>query len=106
MVLDELCSQRCDPKAPGLTAERIAELLSLLAGWETSDGELTKTFLFDSYYQTIAFVNAIAFIAHREDHHPDLFVGYNRCRIRYSTHSVGGLSLNDFICAGKVERLM
>ena len=53
----------------------------------------------------MAFVNAVAWIAHKEDHHPDMEVGYNKCRVRYSTHSVGGLSLNDFICASKVDGL-
>lgn len=54
----------------------------------------------------MAFVNAIAWIAHREDHHPDLEVGYSKCRVRYSTHDVGGLSLNDFISAAKVDHLL
>jgi 4a-hydroxytetrahydrobiopterin dehydratase len=54
----------------------------------------------------MAFVNALAFIAHREDHHPDLCVHYNRCEIRFSTHDVGGLSLNDFICAAKTDALL
>ena len=64
-----------------------------------------KTFTFQDYYRTMAFVNALAFVAHREDHHPDLGVHYDRCVVRYSTHDVGGLSENDFICAAKAERL-
>jgi 4a-hydroxytetrahydrobiopterin dehydratase len=67
---------------------------------------IRKTFRFDDYHRTLAFVNAVAWIAHREDHHPDLEVGYNRCTVRYSTHDVGGLSENDFICAAKVDRLI
>jgi 4a-hydroxytetrahydrobiopterin dehydratase len=81
-------------------------LLGEVTGWERSGGEISKTFRFKNYYETMAFVNATAWISHREDHHPDLEVGYNRCRIRYSTHSVGGLSENDFICAARIENLL
>lgn len=89
---------------PAADAQR---LLTQLPGWDLiEDGAaIGKTFAFDNYYQTLAFVNALAFIAHREDHHPDLGVHYNRCVVRYSTHDVGGLSMNDFICAAKAERL-
>jgi 4a-hydroxytetrahydrobiopterin dehydratase len=86
---------------------RIAELLPQVPGWELlEDGHaLCKTFHFGNYYETMAFVNALAYIAHREDHHPDLGVHYNRAVVRYSTHDVGGLSENDFICAAKTETL-
>jgi 4a-hydroxytetrahydrobiopterin dehydratase len=81
--------------------------LAALPGWElVENGEaISKTFRFEDYYRTMAFVNALAFVAHHEDHHPDLGVHYNRCLVRYSTHDVGGLSLNDFICAAKAELL-
>ena len=90
-----------------LTQARIHELLPDIPGWELAeDGHaLVKTFRFDDYYRTMAFVNALAFVAHREDHHPDLSVHYDRCVVRYSTHDVGGLSENDFICAAKAESL-
>jgi len=74
-----------------------------LAGDYTS---ISRTFRFSNYYQTLAFVNALAWIAHGEDHHPDLEVGYNRCLVRYSTHAVGGLSENDFICAARIDALL
>ncbi|HFD80559.1 MAG TPA: 4a-hydroxytetrahydrobiopterin dehydratase [Gammaproteobacteria bacterium] len=76
--------------------------------WEVDeqDSILRRDFRFENYYQTMAFVNAVAWIAHREDHHPDLEVGYNHCRVRYQTHSVGGLSENDFICAARVDALV
>lgn len=61
------------------------------------------TFKFDNYYQTMAFVNVIAQIAHQQDHHPDLEVSYNRCTVTYTTHSVGGITINDFICAAKIN---
>ena len=67
--------------------------------------EIRRLFEFSNFHETMAFVNALAWIAHREDHHPDLEVGYRRCLVRYRTHAIGGLSENDFICAAKVERL-
>jgi 4a-hydroxytetrahydrobiopterin dehydratase len=89
-----------------LTDGQVSERLSKLNGWErTAAGEIAKTFNFKNYHETMAFVNASAWVSHREDHHPDLEVGYNKCRVRYSTHSVGGLSENDFISAAKIEAL-
>lgn len=90
-----------------LSPASIRELMPQVPGWELGeDGHaLVKTFQFDDYYRTMAFVNALAFVAHREDHHPDLGVHYNRCVVRFSTHDVGGLSENDFICAAKAEAL-
>ena len=105
MTLEQLLTQRCTHQSASLPAERAATLLNLLPGWELVGGEIAKTYRFADYHRTIAFVNAVAWVAHREDHHPDLEVGYNRCRVRYSTHSVGGLSENDFACAAKVEAL-
>jgi 4a-hydroxytetrahydrobiopterin dehydratase len=86
---------------------RIAELLPEIPGWDlVEDGHaLSRTFHFKDYYQTMAFVNALAFMAHREDHHPDLGVHYNRAVVRYSSHDVGGLSENDFICAARANAL-
>jgi|SRR5690606_10461068 len=90
-----------------LTQARVNELLPEVPGWHVvEDGHaLRKEFGFDDYHRTMAFVNALAFIAHREDHHPDLSVHYDRCVVRYSTHDVGGLSENDFICAAKADAL-
>lgn len=90
-----------------IAADAAAARLAQLPGWDViEDGAaIARTFRFPDYYRTLAFVNAIAFMAHREDHHPDLGVHYDRCVVRYSTHDVGGLSDNDFICAAKVSRL-
>lgn len=90
-----------------LAAARVRELLPQVPGWElVEDGRaISRTYTFPDYYRTIAFVNALAFIANREDHHPDLGVHYDRCVVRYSTHDVGGLSENDFICAAKADAL-
>jgi 4a-hydroxytetrahydrobiopterin dehydratase len=103
-----LAQQHCRPREGGepLTPAAAA-LLPQVPGWEldaTAHG-LQRAFKFKNYYETIAFVNALAWIVHREDHHPDLEVGYNRCGIRFSTHSVKGLSENDFICAARINRL-
>ncbi len=76
-----------------------------LPGWTQKAGAIEKTFAFANYHETMAFVNAVAFIAHREDHHPDLGVHYNRCTVTYSTHSAGGVTQNDLICAARVESL-
>ena len=91
-----------------LTQARVAELMLEVPGWELAEEgrAIVRTFKFDNYYQTMAFVNALAYIAHAEDHHPDLGVHYNRAVVRYSTHDVGGLSENDFICAAKTEGLV
>ncbi|MBB5674062.1 4a-hydroxytetrahydrobiopterin dehydratase [Xanthomonas sp. NCPPB 2865] len=86
---------------------RLAELLPQVPGWELAElgTAITRTFRFADYYRTLAFVNALAWIAHREEHHPDLGVHYDRVVVRYSTHDVGGLSENDFICAAKAAQL-
>lgn len=80
----------------------------LHADWQTSaDGKrISRIFRFKNYYQTIAFVNAIAWVSHHEDHHPDLEVGYSLCTVHYSTHAIDGLSENDFICAAKIDALL
>ena len=67
---------------------------------------LTRTLAFRDYHEVMEFVNALAWVSHREDHHPDLSVHYNKVVVRYSTHSVGGLSDNDFICAAKLDALL
>ena len=91
-----------------LAPARVRELLPDVPGWEVvEEGHaLSRTFTFKDYYRTIAFVNALAYMANREDHHPDLSVHYDRCVVRYSTHDVGGLSENDFICAARTNALV
>lgn len=109
-TLDELAAAHCKPrKGPEhrVGAKELEAAMAALPGWSL-DGDpqaLSKTFRFADYYRTMAFVNALAWIAHREDHHPDLEVGYNRCVVHFSTHDVGGISDNDLICAAKAERL-
>ena len=105
-----LADARCSPKKGQehrLSEASIRELMPQLPGWEpVEEGlALSKTFTFKDYYRTMSFVNAVAHMANGEDHHPDLSVHYDRCVVRWSTHDVGGLSENDFICAAKTERL-
>ena len=74
-------------------------------GWKLIDGALEKTYTFTNFHETMAFVNALAWIAHREDHHPDLALGYSRCTVRFNTHDVNGISVSDFHCASAVDAL-
>lgn len=96
----------CEGGTPPLGEEEVGKLLAGLDGWDRVNGAISKLFLFKNYGQTIAFVNAVAWIAQRENHHPELRVGYNTCRVGYTTHAIGGLSENDFICAAKVDGLL
>ena len=105
-LLLALASMSCRADAPQLAADELTRHLETLSGWQHKGDRIEKTFAFANYYETMAFVNALAWISHREDHHPDLLVGYNKCRVEYSTHAVGGLSENDFICAAKSDALL
>ena len=101
-----LISNNCTPNAPALPVDAIDALLDQLPGWAVIDGALQSSFSFRNYYETIAFVNALAWISHQQDHHPDLMVSYKLCAVKYTTHSAqGALSMNDFICAAKVSAL-
>lgn len=109
--MSDLVEKRCVPCEGGvapLPPERVRTLLAQVPGWQLTEGkqEIRRDFRMDDFHQVMAFVNAIAWIAHRENHHPDLEVGYGHCLVRYSTHAVGGLSENDFICAAKVNALL
>lgn len=100
-----LASMRCRRGAPRLSADELAAHLVTLVGWtEAADG-IVRAYPFANYHETIAFVNALAWIAHREDHHPDLAIAYSRCVVTFSTHDAGGVTQNDVICAAKAERL-
>ena len=98
----------CTPCAPGtgaLPPEEVRTLLQALPGWEMEGGCIARTFRFANYHETMAFVNAVAWTSHRQDHHPELLICYDRCKVTYITHSIGGLSENDFISAAKVDAL-
>ena len=104
-MLLALAAMTCRPNAPRLATDELDAHLATLPGWTHTGERIEKTFPFGNYHETMAFVNALAWIAHREDHHPDLGVHYNRCVVTYSTHSAGGVTINDVICAAKAERL-
>jgi 4a-hydroxytetrahydrobiopterin dehydratase len=109
MCDNELLMKTCRPLpagTPPLEGHDLEHLLGHAEGWGIVNGQLEKTVQLENHYQTIAFVNAVAWVSHREDHHPEMVVGYNTCTIRYATHSIGGLSENDFICAAKVDALI
>ena len=103
----ELLAARCRPLEgrPAMSREQVMSQLAVLPQWQLVDGAISRTFGFADYPATIAFVNALAWMVQREDHHPDLLVGYNRCEVRFTTHSVGGVSGNDFICAAKADAI-
>jgi len=96
----------CEGGTPPLGKEEAERFLVALTGWELQDGAIAKRFEFKNYYKTMAFVNAVAWIAHMEDHHPDMEISYRVCRVRYSTNAVAGLTENDFICAARVDALV
>jgi len=107
-LISDLLKKRCSTCAPGTppaSEARVRDVLRELPGWELAGKEIGKTFKFANYHETMAFVNATAWISHREDHHPELRVGYNECRVAYHTHAIKGLSENDFICAAKLDAL-
>ena len=94
-----------------LSATEIVTRLSQLngeqaLGWRLIDGALEKSFSFKDFHQTMGFVNALAFIANTENHHPDLQVSFGRCIVRFNTHDVNGISVSDFFCASKVDALL
>lgn len=112
MTAADLTARHCKPCKKGdppLSADQAQALQGKLhLDWslDSAGKTITRTVAFGNYYETIAFVNAVAWIANSEDHHPDLEVSYNKCCVRFSTHSIGGLSDNDFICAAKLDALL
>ena len=107
--MSELATRKCKPcegGMPPLERDAAQQLLRQLAGgWElTQEGRaIRREFGFRDFYRTMSFVNALAHVANIEDHHPDLEVGYNYCRVSYTTHAIRGLSENDFVCAAKID---
>ena len=105
--MSDLSRQRCRPMhgQAAMTPQEVAAHLPQVPGWALVDGALERSFNFADFHHTMAFVNAVAWIAQQQDHGPDLAVTWTTCRVRFNTHDVGGLSLNDFICAAKVDAL-
>ncbi len=112
LTTNELLERHCTPQVDALAAAEVAALLNAVPEWHAENHRIVRTFAFQDYHETLAFINAIAYVIHAEDHHPELVVTYNRCVVKFDTHSVkqadgtaGGLSVNDFICAAKVDAI-
>ncbi len=107
ITTSELAEKKCSHLETGLSDDQLPAYLAAVPHWTLTDGKITQTFSFGNYHETLAFVNAIAYVIHAENHHPELIVTYNRCVVKFDTHSVnggkGGISENDFICAAKVD---
>ena len=101
----EVCKP-CESGVPPLSEEQIAGMLPQVPGWSYEQGQLQRSFDFKDFYQTISFVNAVAWLSNREGHHPVLEVGFRQCTVKYWTHAIDGMSENDFICAAKVNQLI
>jgi len=111
LTLSELANQHCQEISKGsksLIIPAIESNLSQLEGWDAplDYKHIIKTFSFKNYQQTIAFVNAVTWIANREDHHPEICFGYNQCKISLTTHSAKGPTMNDMIMAAKINTLL
>ncbi len=108
--MQDLSSKKCVPcegGTPKISPKDAEIMIRTLDDWQldSDHGFLLKKFDFKNYYHTMAFVNMIAWISHRENHHPDITVSYNSCEVKYTTHAINGLSENDFICASKIDKL-
>lgn len=105
--MNNLLLAQCDPKAPLLDADTRSRVLAGLPGWlpDAENKLIGRRFGFENFYQTMAFVDAVAEIAHAQDHHPEMLVSFNACTLSWTTHSRGGLTLNDAICAAQVSAL-
>jgi 4a-hydroxytetrahydrobiopterin dehydratase len=105
----ELLARKCHPTETALPAAEIGSYLSAVPEWQLDGSRIARSYQFKNYYETLAFMNAIAYVIHLEDHHPEIVLTFNRCVIRFDTHSVnggkGGISENDFICAAKVDAI-
>lgn len=112
MTDTKLTDRRCVPCEGGVKPLTRAECEALMPklrnGWKLSTDakQISARFEFKNYFRTLAFVNAAAYVAITEDHHPDIAFGYNDCSIKYWTHAIDGLSENDFICAAKIDQLL
>lgn len=108
--MSELTSIRCvgcEGGIPAMSKNEVQKLMPEISDWNLSDDgkSIKKRITFDNFYHTMAFVNAVAWVANQENHHPDLEVGYNYCNIKFLTHAVDGLTKNDFICAAKIDQI-
>ncbi len=96
----------CEGGVPALDAPACAKMLTQLQGWTLDGTHISKIYGFSNHYEVMAFVNAVAWVSHRQEHHPEITFGYKDVTVRYWTHAIGGLSENDFICAAHIDRLI
>lgn len=106
-LINKKC-QACEGGVPPLTSREIKEFIAKVPGWDVDkDGKfISRNFAFKSFLPTISLLNAIAYLAQKEGHHPDMEVGYNYLRVKFTTHAINGLSENDFICAAKINAIL
>ena len=104
--MTDFLNQQCQRRVAAMSEQAVRDHLAQMSGWHASAGAIEKTFAFKGWLETVAFVDALAWMCHVEDHHPDLRVQFDRCIVRFSTHSAGGISANDFICAAKADALV
>ncbi len=104
--MTDFLQQKCAQRAAAMSEDELKRHLAQFSGWHEASGAIEKTFAFKAWLETVAFVDALAWVCHVEDHHPDLRVSFDRCVVRFSTHSAGGVSRNDFICAAKADALI
>jgi len=106
--MPELREQHCRPLdgTQAMSDAEIATHLPRVQGWQLRNGAIEKTHRFANFHETMAFMNALAWICHVQDHHPEVTLSYDRCVVRFNTHSVAGISINDFICAARVDALL
>ena len=102
---EELAALDVRAGVPRLAGEAVEAALAALPGWSVDAGALRKAYRFADWRATIAFVNAVAALADRADHHPDLAVGFGRCTVAWTTHDAGGITQNDLACAARMEAL-
>jgi 4a-hydroxytetrahydrobiopterin dehydratase len=109
LTAEQLCSAKClaldNTKGNDYTVDEIAAQLPTIPQWHFIDGFIERQYNFENYYETIAFVNALAWELHTQDHHPEMLVSYSHCLVKFKTHSVNGISINDFICAAKADKI-
>lgn len=110
-MMTDLAAKKCQACEGGVSPLKKGEVdhfLEKVNGWSVNESGtvISKTFRFKGFYKTMAFVNAIAWIANQELHHPEMVLSFDRCTVNFTTHAIGGLSENDFICAAKIDALL
>jgi 4a-hydroxytetrahydrobiopterin dehydratase len=109
LTREQLCTAKClvldNTEGNNYSLNEVTEQLRVVPDWRLRDGFIEKQYHFRNYYDTIAFVNALAYMIHAQDHHPELTITYNKCLVKFNTHSVSGISINDFICAAKADMI-